>query len=108
MPRQKRKSKLRPKRPSRVKKRTTKTARPRGLQHPELWGLGLLALGLFLGSVIYAGWNGGYVGGAMADGLDALIGGASWLLPGALLGLRGPVVARGAPLEGRAFRPGLP
>jgi hypothetical protein len=25
------------------------------MQHPELWGLGLVALGLFLGSVIYAG-----------------------------------------------------
>src|SRR3954468_9435418 len=69
MPRQKRKRKLRPKTPSRVKKRTKKAAGPRSLQHPELWGLGLVALGLFLGSVIYAGWNGGYVGGALAGGL---------------------------------------
>ena len=71
MPRQKRKSKLRPKTPSRVKKRRPAKQRPRSLQHPELWGLGLVALGLFLGSVIYVGWNGGYVGGALADGLDA-------------------------------------
>ena len=62
MPRQKRKSKLRPKTPSRVKKRRPAKQRPRSLQHPELWGLGLVALGLFLGSVIYVGWNGGYVG----------------------------------------------
>src|SRR4051794_41945164 len=101
MPRQKRKSKLRPKRPSRVKKRTTKTARPRGLQHPELWGLGLLALGLFLGSVIYAGWNGGYVGGPMADGRDAFIGGASRLGPRVFPPLRGP---RGAPRAPRRVR----
>jgi S-DNA-T family DNA segregation ATPase FtsK/SpoIIIE len=107
MPRQKRKSKLRPRKPSRVKKRTTKIARPRGLQHPELWGLGLLALGLFLGSVIYAGWNGGYVGGAMADGLDALIGGASWLVPVAFVGLGGLMVARSALVEVRPFRTGL-
>ena len=107
MPRQKRKRKLRPKRPSRVKKRTTKTARPRGLQHPELWGLGLLALGLFLGSVIYAGWNGGYVGAAMADGLDALIGGASWLLPILFVALGGLMVARSALIDVRPFRTGM-
>jgi S-DNA-T family DNA segregation ATPase FtsK/SpoIIIE len=90
-----------------VKKRTTKTARPRGLQHPELWGLGLLALGLFLGSVIYAGWNGGYVGAAMADGLDALIGGASWLLPILFVALGGLMVARSALIDVRPFRTGL-
>ena len=92
MPRQKRKRKLRPKTPSRVKKRTKKAAGPRSLQHPELWGLGLVALGLFLGSVIYAGWNGGYVGGAMADGLDALIGGASWVVPVAFVAVGGLMV----------------
>jgi DNA segregation ATPase FtsK/SpoIIIE, S-DNA-T family len=107
MARPKRKSKLRPKLPSRVKKRTKKTSRPRGLQHPELWGLGLVALGLFLGSVIYAGWNGGYVGAAMADGLDALIGGASWLVPIVFVGLGGLMVARSALVEVRPFRTGL-
>src|SRR5215813_8203888 len=81
MPRRKRKSKLRPRTPSRIKKRRPARGRPRSLQHPELWGLGLVALGLFLGSVIYAGWNGGYVGAWLADGLDALIGGASWVVP---------------------------
>ena len=96
MPRQKRKSKLRPKTPSRVKKRTKKAAGPRSLQHPELWGLGLVALGLFLGSVIYAGWNGGYVGGALADGLDALIGGASWVVPVAFVARRRADGRRGA------------
>ena len=96
MPRQKRKSKLRPKTPSRVKKRTKKAAGPRSLQHPELWGLGLVALGLFLGSVIYAGWNGGYVGGAMADGLDALIGGASWVVPVAFVAIGALMVTRSA------------
>jgi hypothetical protein len=106
MPRQKRKTKLRPKTPSRVKKRT-KRARPRGLRHPELWGLGLVALGLFLGSVIYAGWNGGYVGKAVADGLDALIGGASWVVPVALVVLGGLMVARSALVDVRPFRTGL-
>ena len=48
MPRQKRKSKLRTKTPSRVKKRRPSHKRARSLQHPELWGLGSIALGLFL------------------------------------------------------------
>src|SRR5438093_1481208 len=51
MPR-KRKSKLRRKLPSRVKKtRTKRSARARN-QHPELWGLGSVALGLFLGAIL--------------------------------------------------------
>ena len=107
MPRQKRKSKLRPKTPSRVKKRRPAKQRPRSLQHPELWGLGLVALGLFLGSVIYVGWNGGYVGGALADGLDALIGGASWVVPVAFVALGGLMVARSALVDVRPFRTGL-
>ena len=107
MPRQKRKSKLRPKSPSRVKKKRPAKQRPRSLQHPELWGLGLVALGLFLGSVIYVGWNGGYVGRALADGLDALIGGASWVIPVAFVVLGALMVARSALVDVRPFRVGL-
>jgi DNA segregation ATPase FtsK/SpoIIIE, S-DNA-T family len=107
MPRQKRKSKLRPKTPSRVKKKRPTRQRPRSLQHPELWGLGLVALGLFLGSVIYVGWNGGYVGRALADGLDALIGGASWVVPVAFVVLGALMVARSALVDVRPFRVGV-
>jgi DNA segregation ATPase FtsK/SpoIIIE, S-DNA-T family len=107
MPRKKRKRKLRPKTPSRIKKRRGAPSRPRGLQHPELWGLGLVALGLFLGSVIYAGWNGGYVGGALADGVDALIGEASWVLPVAFVAVGGLMVVRSALVDFRPFRTGI-
>jgi S-DNA-T family DNA segregation ATPase FtsK/SpoIIIE len=107
MPRQKRKRKLRPKTPSRVKKRRGSRTGPRQLEHPELWGLGLVALGFFLGSVIYAGWNGGYVGGAVADGLHALIGGASWAVPVASVVLGGLMVFRSALVDVRPFRTGL-
>jgi S-DNA-T family DNA segregation ATPase FtsK/SpoIIIE len=107
MPRQKRKSKLRPKTPSRVKKKRPAKQRPRSLHHPELWGLGLVALGLFLGSVIYVGWNGGYVGRALADGLDALIGGASWVIPVAFVVLGALMVAHSALVDVRPFRVGL-
>jgi S-DNA-T family DNA segregation ATPase FtsK/SpoIIIE len=107
MSRPKRKSKLRPKTPARVKKVKRKTAKPRSLQHPELWGLGLVALGIFLGSVVYLGWNGGYVGRALANGLDALIGRASWGMPVLLVVLGGLMVAKSALVDVRPFRTGL-
>ena len=84
MPRSKRQSKLRRKPPARRKKAAPKQSAPAALNRPEIWGLGLVALGLFLGSVLYAGWNGGYVGGALVDGLRAIVGGL--LLSGASLG----------------------
>jgi len=107
MSRTKRKSRLRPKTPSRVKKVKRKTATPRSLQHPELWGLGLVALGALLGSVVYFGWNGGYVGRALADGLDALIGGASWGMPLLLVVLGSLMVGKSALVDVRPFRAGL-
>ena len=105
MPRTKRRSKLRPKTPSRIKKR--KPAKPRAFAHPELWGLGLVALGAFLGSVIYFGWNGGYVGRTLADGLDSVVGGASWVLPALFVVLGCLMVARSALVDVRPFRTGL-
>ncbi|MFL5959897.1 MAG: DNA translocase FtsK [Gaiellaceae bacterium] len=106
MPRRKRKSKLRPKLPSRVKKTRTKRARARN-QHPELLGLGSVALGLFLGAVLYFGWNGGYVGGWLGDGLDRLVGGARYVVPVALAALGALVVTRSALVDVRPFRTGL-
>ena len=64
------------------------------LKHPELWGLGLVALGCFLASVVYFGWNGGYVGGALADGFHALIGAGVYVLPIALVGVGGLMVVQ--------------
>src|SRR5258708_37782005 len=107
MARPKRKSRLRPKTPARIKKVKRRTAKPRSLHHPELWGLGLIALGAFLGSVIYFGWNGGYVGRALADGLDKLIGDASWGMPVTLVVLGCLMVAKSALVDVRPFRTGL-
>src|SRR5262249_48347906 len=96
--------KLRPTLPSRHKKtRTKRSARPRG-QHPELWGLGAVALGLFLGAVLYFGWNGGYVGGWLGDGLDKLIGEAKYVVPIVLAGLGALVVTRSELVDVRPFR----
>jgi S-DNA-T family DNA segregation ATPase FtsK/SpoIIIE len=106
MPR-KRKKKLRQKLPSRVKKtRTKRSARPRS-QHPELWGLGSVALGLFLGAVLYFGWNGGYVGGWLGDGLDRIVGDAKYVVPVVLAVLGVLVVTRSALVDVRPFRTGL-
>ncbi|MDX6480071.1 MAG: segregation ATPase FtsK/SpoIIIE, family [Gaiellaceae bacterium] len=103
---QKRKKKLRPKVPSRVKKTQTKRSRPRN-QHPELWGLGAIALGLFLGAVLYFGWNGGYVGGWLGEGLDRLIGIAAYGLPVALTVLGALMIMRTALVDVRPFRLGV-
>jgi len=92
--------------PSRVKKTRTKRARPRN-EHSELWGLGFVALGLFLGAVLYFGWNGGYVGGWLGDGLHRLIGAATYGLPVALTVLGGLMVTRSELVDVRPFRAGL-
>ena len=67
----KKKRPLRPRTPSRVKKRTTrKKAKARAAhEHPELIGLGLVAIGLFLASLLYLGWEGGIAGEKIESGL---------------------------------------
>src|SRR3989440_12617920 len=106
MPR-KRKKKLRPRLPSRVKKTRTKRSARARRQHPELWGLGEIALGVCLGAVLYFGWNGGYVGGWLGDGLDRLVGDAKYVVPVALAVLGALVVTRSALVDVRPFRTGL-
>jgi DNA segregation ATPase FtsK/SpoIIIE, S-DNA-T family len=109
MARKKRPTKLRPKTPARVrKKKRARRSGQRGHQHPELAGLGLALLGTFLGSVLYAGWNGGYVGSWIADGLRALAGDVAFALPVLLLGVGALQVARSALVSVRPFRIGLP
>src|SRR5579871_3158129 len=102
----KRNRKLRPKVPSRVKKTQTKRSRPRN-ERPELWGLGFVALGLFLGAVLYFGWNGGYVGGWLGEGFHRVIGVATYGLPVALTALGGLMITRSELVDVRPFRVGL-
>src|SRR4051812_35641808 len=103
----KRKKKLRPRLPSRVKKTRTKRSTRARSQHPELWGLGAVALGLYLGAVLYFGWNGGYVGGWLGEGLDRLVGDAKYVVPVALAVLGALVVTRSALVDVRPFRTGM-
>jgi S-DNA-T family DNA segregation ATPase FtsK/SpoIIIE len=105
MARKKRKSPLRPRIPARVKKRKAK--RQRGHHHPELWGLALTAAGIFLATLFWFGWDGGVVGGAVEDGVRAVIGSASYVLPAALMLLGTLMIARSELVDVRPFRTGL-
>src|SRR4051794_19257268 len=107
MARRRKKRTLKPRVPSRVKRRKGGAKKAEGHQHPELVGLGLLALGVFLGFVVWAGWNGGYVGAWIGEGLDALIGSATLGLPFALVIVGALMVARSDLVDVRPFRTGI-
>jgi S-DNA-T family DNA segregation ATPase FtsK/SpoIIIE len=84
-----------------------RAARHRGHQHPELIGLALAALGVFLSTIIYLGWSGGFAGGLAADGLEALIGAARAVFPAACMIVGALFLARSELLDMRPFRTGL-
>ena len=78
MARRRKKRALRPRMPARTKRK--RKQKQRGRQHPELIGLGIVAFGLFMATVLYAGWNGGYVGGWIADVYKVLVGSLAFAL----------------------------
>src|SRR5438309_4672631 len=106
MARRRKKRVVRPRVPARVRK-TRRAKKTRGHQHPELVGLVLTAVGLFLATVIYLGWSGGRVGGWLAHGLDAVIGGAVYPLPLALIVVGSLMLARSDLVDVSPFRTGL-
>ena len=97
---------LRPRTPSRVKRRK-RAAKERGHHHPELIGLGLVAVGLFLSTLVYLGWEGGRAGGSIVDGIWALVGDAGYLLPVGLLVVGGLMLGRSRLVQVHPFRWGL-
>jgi DNA segregation ATPase FtsK/SpoIIIE, S-DNA-T family len=106
MARRRKKRTLRPRVPARIRKRTRK-GKTHGHQHVELVGLGLVALGLFLASILYLGWSGGMVGGWIADAFTATFGAAAYAAPIAFTVVGGLMVARSALVDVRPFRTGL-
>jgi len=108
MARRRKKRTLRSRVPARVKKTRAKTKprRARG-QYAELAGLALLAAGIFLVTLLYFGWEGGYVGANVTDGLEALVGAAAYGLPVAFVVLGGLMLARSELVELGPFRTGL-
>jgi len=107
MARRRKRRTLRPRVPARVKRRKRGGKKAEGHQHPELIGLGLVALGVFIGFVVWADWNGGYVGRWIGDGLDALIGQATLGLPAALVIVGALMVTRSDLVDVRPFRTGI-
>ena len=104
--RRRKKRPLRPRVPSRVKKRTTRR-RTQSHHQNELLGLGLAALGLVLATILYLGFDGGAVGSWLAQALEAVLGGAAYALPLVLVGVGGLMLARSDLLDVRPFRLGL-
>jgi DNA segregation ATPase FtsK/SpoIIIE, S-DNA-T family len=99
----KRTARPRPKTPSRVKKRRRRGARGANPHHYELLGLALVALGVFLGCVLWFGLNGGPVPGWAEDG----IGWAAYLAPVVLIPVGALIVTRSGLISVRPFRVGL-
>jgi DNA segregation ATPase FtsK/SpoIIIE, S-DNA-T family len=106
MTKRRKKRVLRPRTPSRVKRRK-RAARKRSHHHPELIGLGLTAVGLFLSTLVYLDWEGGRAGASIADGIWAVIGDAGYLLPAACVIVGALMLGRSAVVEVRPFRTGL-
>jgi S-DNA-T family DNA segregation ATPase FtsK/SpoIIIE len=107
MARRRKKRTLRPRLPARVKKRSRRKGKAKSEQHLELIGLGLVALGLFLASILYFGWSGGMVGGWIVNGFTATIGAAAYVAPVACVAVGGLMVARSALIDVSPFRTGL-
>jgi DNA segregation ATPase FtsK/SpoIIIE, S-DNA-T family len=89
------------------RRKQKKPAGPRNHRHAELWGLGVVAFGLFLGIVLYGGWDGGIVGRHIGDWTEDLIGAAAYIFPLACLGIGGLMVAKSTLVDVRPFRTGL-
>jgi S-DNA-T family DNA segregation ATPase FtsK/SpoIIIE len=104
MPRSKRAHKTPPKTPARIKKRRGKRrGKTRGHHYPELIGLGLAGLGVFLGAVFWFGFSGGPV----ADLVRSGIGLAAYLAPVVLVPVGALMVGKSELIDVRPFRLGL-
>jgi len=106
MARRRKQRTLKPRLPARVKKKGRK-GKLRSEQHLELTGLGLLALGVFLASILYLGWGGGMVGDVVALAFTGAIGAAAYVAPAAFVIVGALMVARSALIDVRPFRTGL-
>ena len=76
-------------------------------QGTELAGLVLLAVGAFFAIVIWFGWDGGVVGGKLADVFDLFIGRVSVLIPALLATIGLLLLVRSEVVELKPFRLGV-
>jgi S-DNA-T family DNA segregation ATPase FtsK/SpoIIIE len=103
MAQKKRTARPRPKTPSRVKKRRQRRTRGASHHHPELIGLALAAIGVFLACVLWFGLN----GGPIPDWSHSAIGWAAYLAPVVLVPVGVLIVTRSELVAVRPFRVGL-
>src|SRR5947199_983091 len=107
MARRRKKRTLKPRLPARVRTKRRKGKQQKSEQQHELIGLGLVALGIFLASILYLGWGGGMVGEWIAYVVTGAIGAAAYVAPIALTTVGALMVARSALIDVRPFRTGL-
>jgi S-DNA-T family DNA segregation ATPase FtsK/SpoIIIE len=72
----------------------------------DLIGLGLIAVGVFLATVLYFHWEGGKVGAGMADGLRFAFGAIAYVVPVAVIAAGAILVLRPVLPTTRPFVPG--
>jgi S-DNA-T family DNA segregation ATPase FtsK/SpoIIIE len=77
-----------------------------GQRGRDVLGLGLVAAGVFMGFVLYGGWDGGRVGHALAVGLGWALGRGRVLAPVALVGAGGSLLLRPVLAAGAGAGPG--
>jgi S-DNA-T family DNA segregation ATPase FtsK/SpoIIIE len=106
MGRRRKRRTLKPRVPARVKRRK-RAAKERSHHHPELIGLALAAVGLFLSTLVYLGWEGGEGGRVIVGALWAVVGDAGYLLPAALVVIGSLMLGRSRLVEVHPFRWGL-
>ncbi len=67
----------------------------------------MAAVGVFLLTVVDAGWSGGIVGAKIASGLHSAAGAGAYVVPLALLGVGGLMLVRSTLVDFRPFQTGL-
>ncbi len=67
----------------------------------------MVAVGLVLATVVDLGWDGGVVGGKVADGLRSAAGEAAYVVPLALVGVGALMLVRSELVDFRPFQTGL-
>jgi DNA segregation ATPase FtsK/SpoIIIE, S-DNA-T family len=75
--------------------------------HVDIIGLGMIAVGILLGGVAYAHWDGGALGNGVITGLRFLLGALGYVVPAALVVAGGLVLMRELRPPGRPLRTGV-
>jgi DNA segregation ATPase FtsK/SpoIIIE, S-DNA-T family len=75
--------------------------------HVDIFGLGLIAVGILLGGVAYGGWDGGTLGNGAVTGFRFVLGALGYVVPSALVAGGVLVLARELRPPGRPLRTGV-